>query len=96
MMTYDRHHGYEVTRMNRQDFKIDHYIPLCMGGSNEADNLWPQHKSVYAATDPIEQRLCELLASGEMRRAEAVELVRQAKADLDEARRLTARYSRNR
>jgi len=96
MVTYDNHLGYQVTRMNRQDFKIDHYIPLCMGGSNKTDNLWPQHKSVYAATDPIEQRLCELVASGEMRQAQAVGLVRQAKGDLDEARRLTARYSRTR
>jgi hypothetical protein len=96
MVTYDNQLGFQVTLMNRQDFKIDHYIPLCMGGSNKTDNLWPQHKSVYAATDPIEQRLCELVASGEMRQAEAVGLVRQAKADLDEARRLTARYSRTR
>jgi len=91
--TYDARLGFRVGDMNRQEFKIDHYIPLCMGGSNAEENLWPQHQTVYSATDPIEQRLCELVAAGTMRQVEAVDLIRQSKADLAEARRLTLRYS---
>src|SRR5688500_1500919 len=38
---YDRRYGYHIGEMNRQEFKIDHFIPLCMGGSNGRRNLWP-------------------------------------------------------
>ncbi|MCX6130207.1 MAG: hypothetical protein NTX25_14225, partial [Proteobacteria bacterium] len=45
--TYDSQLQYTIASMSRNDFKIDHYIPLCMGGANDVANLWPQHKSVY-------------------------------------------------
>ncbi len=80
---YDERFGYEIENMNRQDFKIDHYIPLCMGGSNDSENLWPQHKSVYAITDPLEPALCGKMAEGRLKQADAIKLVKEAKADLD-------------
>lgn len=80
---YDHDLDYSIQSMNRGDFKIDHYIPLCMGGSNHADNLWPQHKSVYQETDPIEPLLCELMSRGVMRQSEAIQIIREAKANLD-------------
>lgn len=80
--TYDSQLGYSVGEMNRQDFKIDHFIPLCAGGSNEKRNLWPQHKSVYQVTDPLEPLLCEKMAQGLLRQAEAIKLIREAKLDL--------------
>lgn len=83
--TYDREFGFEIGRMGRSEFKIDHYIPLCMGGSNSSKNLWPQHKSVYAKTDPLEPKLCELMAAGKMLQRVAMEKMRQAKNHLDEA-----------
>lgn len=82
---YDRKLGYRIQSMDRQAFKIDHYIPLCMGGSNRPDNLWPQHRSVYEVTDPLEQVLCEKMALGDIRQAQAIDLIRQAKNDLDKA-----------
>ena len=85
METYDEKLSYKVTSMKRADFKIDHYIPLCMGGSNQPNNLWPQHESVYEITDPLEQIACEKMAAGKLRQAEAVELLRRAKANLGEA-----------
>ena len=84
MRVYDRQLGYSTTRMNRQDFKIDHYIPLCAGGANEADNLWPQHKSVYEITDPMEQAVCEAMARGDLLQKDAVELIKRGKNNLDE------------
>jgi hypothetical protein len=86
---YDRDLGYGVGRMNRGDFKIDHFIPLCMGGANERGNLWPQHKSIYVQTDLIEQRLCELMAAGQLSQADAVAKIRRVKFHLDEAAALT-------
>ena len=79
---YDVNLGYETQVMNRQDFKIDHYIPLCAGGSNQADNLWPQHKSVYMITDPIEPLVCAKMSAGRLKQADAIKLVRRAKLDL--------------
>lgn len=84
MREYDAKLGYQVTEMQRSAFKIDHFIPLCMGGSNNQDNLWPQHVSVYNITDPLEPAFCEKMAQGKLRQAEAVELIRRAKHNLAE------------
>jgi hypothetical protein len=92
---YDRQFGYETTQMQRTAFKIDHLIPLCMGGSNKADNLWPQHVSIYEQTDPFEPFLCGAMASGKLKQAEAVQIILSVKQDPfhaeDEMRKLEAR-----
>jgi hypothetical protein len=83
--------GYRTRQMDRQDFKIDHYIPLCMGGSNDIKNLWPQHKSVYAITDPLEPVLCDKMAQGRLLQKKAVEIIMYAKAHLDEVPEIIAK-----
>lgn len=55
--------GYSIPG-HRKNYKIDHFIPLCAGGSNHQNNLWPQHKSIYTITDPIEFLGCQKLAKG--------------------------------
>jgi hypothetical protein len=82
---YDNRLGFKIGTMNRSDFKIDHYIPLCMGGANSTDNLWPQHKSVYTVTDPIEPKLCNLMAVGHIQQAEAIRLIKGVKHNLNTA-----------
>lgn len=77
---YDQVLGTQVAQMPREDFKIDHYIPLCAGGSNETTNLWPQHVTVYELTDPLEPLICEKMADGELSQAEAVRIIKRAKA----------------
>jgi hypothetical protein len=82
--------------MERTTFKIDHLIPLCLGGSNDTDNLWPQHESIYQNTDPLEPFLCEVLASGRIKQLEAVELILTIKQNPftapEELRKLEAIY----
>jgi hypothetical protein len=85
---YDNELGYKIAEMNRQDFKIDHYIPLCMGGDNSENNLWPQHKSVYVVTDPLEKALCEKMAAGDLNQTDAIRLIKKAKADLREVEKI--------
>ena len=80
---YDRQFGYKIEQLPRGDFKIDHYIPLCMGGDNDVSNLWPQHMSVYEITDPLETLLCEKMAQGRLAQKAAVTLIMQAKNYLD-------------
>ena len=82
---YDAQLGYRIRSMSRGDFKIDHYIPLCMGGSNRPTNLWPQHKSVYTITDPLEALLCEKMAEGRLKQADAIDMIKEAKNDLAHA-----------
>jgi hypothetical protein len=79
---YDSQFGYAIGTMPREEFKIDHFIPLCAGGSNRGDNLWPQHKTVYEITDPVEPLICQRMAEGKLMQADAVTLVRKAKFDL--------------
>ncbi|MBC7428593.1 MAG: hypothetical protein H7336_08285 [Bacteriovorax sp.] len=81
---YDSLFGYSIKSMNRGDFKIDHLIPLCAGGANDEQNLWPQHKSVYTITDPLEPLVCQKMADGKLKQADAVKLVLQAKMNLDQ------------
>lgn len=82
---YDQQFGYSIQSMPRRDFKIDHYIPLCAGGSNNEDNLWPQHSSVYKVTDPLEPLVCEKMADGKLSQADAISFIRAAKNDLSKA-----------
>jgi hypothetical protein len=76
---YDEEMGYSIGDMQRSQFKIDHFIPLCAGGSNSVKNLWPQHQSVYKITDPIEPRVCQLMGLGGITQNEVVAMVNFAK-----------------
>lgn len=85
---YDQDLGYRIRSLPRKQFKIDHYIPLCMGGSNDAENLWPQHESVYRITDRLEGLLCEKMAEGVLTQAHAVDMIKRAKNNLNEVPRI--------
>ncbi len=82
---YDDVFKYRIGSMPRSDFKIDHLIPLCAGGSNEESNLWPQYKKVYNITDPLEPELCAAMSRGKLLQRDAVTLILRAKNNLDEA-----------
>src|SRR5690606_28325058 len=71
--------GFRTRSIDRQKFKIDHYIPLCAGGSNEPSNLWPQHVSVYTITDRLEEMICSKMAEGRLKQKDAVDIIREAK-----------------
>jgi hypothetical protein len=76
---YDRKLGFHTTEMDRNQFKIDHLIPLCMGGSNHSNNLWPQHQDVYAFTDPVEPYLCDLMSVGRLKQADGIRIIKEIK-----------------
>lgn len=80
---YDENFGYSIRQMNRGDFKIDHFIPLSIGGSNTIENLWPQHKSVYGVTDDLEQALFDKISQGRIKQAEAIRVIREGKLNLE-------------
>ncbi len=88
MKEYDQKFNYHILSLPRVDIKIDHLIPLCAGGSNDISNLWPQHKSVYAITDPIEPVICAKMAQGRLKQKDAVSLVIEAKTHLERASKI--------
>lgn len=84
---YNEKLGYQILPQQRRNFKIDHYIPLCMGGSNDKRNLWPQHKSIYQHTDELEMVACQKMASGRISQSRAVDVIKAAKEDYQDAHR---------
>lgn len=84
-----RNDGYRLDPKERSSYKIDHLIPLCAGGSNNEDNLWPQHKSVYEITDPMEPAACDAMKAGKIKQAEVVKLILAAKRDLSLVKKTT-------
>jgi hypothetical protein len=79
---YDEELGFEIRQMSRNDFKIDHFIPLSIGGSNDEENLWPQHKSIYAYSDKIELYVFQLMEKDKILQKEAIALVKECKLEL--------------
>lgn len=79
---------YKMTRYSRHQFKIDHYIPLCMGGANEPANLWPQHLTISLITDKSEALLCKAMSLGKLKQSAAIESMTRAKNDHAYARQL--------
>ncbi len=54
------------------DYEIDHLIPLCLGGSDDLSNLWPQpRRSIEPiwnaeAKDRLERLLCDMVCAGQI------------------------------
>lgn len=76
--------NFVINDSNRNEFKIDHYVPLCMGGSNAIENLWPQHRSISEITDKLEEDLCLQLKDGRITQEAAISKMKYAKFHLDE------------
>ena len=79
---YDQELGYKIRTMNRGDFKIDHFIPLSIGGSNDVENLWPQHKSVYAYSDKLELLLFQAMEADKIKQMDAIRVIKECKTEL--------------
>jgi hypothetical protein len=85
---YNEKLGFHIEQEDRQQFKIDHMIPLCAGGGNDVTNLWPQHETVWVITDPIDDLVCKKMADGRLLQKRGVELIIRAKQHLDEAQQI--------
>jgi hypothetical protein len=61
------------------DYEIDHLIPLCLGGSDDPSNLWPQpRRSIEPkwnaeAKDRLERLICDMVCGGQLDIATAQE-----------------------
>jgi hypothetical protein len=63
------------------DYEIDHLVPLCLGGGDDASNLWPQpRRSIEPkwnaeAKDRLERELCRLVCDGLLDLGDAQEAI---------------------
>lgn len=89
-----RRNGYRLSYSNRSSYKIDHYIPLCAGGSNNNENLWPQHLSISKVTDSLEKLGCDKMALGKITQSQFVRLIKRVKNDLSQASTVRNELSR--
>lgn len=57
---------YQIVKGGR-DFEVDHRVPICAGGADVKENLWPQlgwlHPS-YHDKDRLEDQICRLICKG--------------------------------
>lgn len=61
------------------DFKLDHTIPLELGGSNATDNLKIVPTALWASYTPVENHLAKLLKAKKLSKSEAVDLITKFK-----------------
>lgn len=70
---------YGVPTACREQYTIDHYVPLSLGGSNQPTNLWPEHKDVKATRQNLEQDLYDRIKAGTISQRQALEVLLHAK-----------------
>jgi hypothetical protein len=72
---------YHLPWERRAEFKIDHLIPLELGGADTLDNLWPQKMSARPYGSDRKELLAEVLLekvrAGKMTLAQAQEEIRR-------------------
>lgn len=67
---------YGIPWKQRGLYELDHFIPLCLGGSNEVANLFPQSWEAAKRKDVLEARLCRAFAAGRLSQDDAVAQLR--------------------
>lgn len=71
--------AYSVPVNKRQNYTIDHFIPLSIGGSNAFENLWPEHKKLKEKRLFLELDTYLELERGEITQKEAIRRITEAK-----------------
>lgn len=69
-MKIAQHYG--VPRADWSKYEFDHLIPVCIGGSSDIRNIWPEPLDDAHRKDLLEDRLCNDLRAGRINQADAV------------------------
>lgn len=66
---------YKIPKNDRNNYTIDHIIPLSLGGSNNFKNLWPEHYEVKNRRKDLEYELFVYLRDGKINHANAIKTI---------------------
>ncbi len=69
-----KHYGIPDSDFSQYEF--DHFIPLAIGGSNDASNLWPQRFDQAKQKDVLEVQLYAKMMAGKVTQKSAVAQIR--------------------
>ena len=58
-------------------YEFDHLIPLCAGGANSEENLWPEPIAEAKKKDVLEINICMEMKAGTLKQADAVQKVHE-------------------
>jgi hypothetical protein len=58
--------NYHIPWANRRLYKVDHLIPIELGGANTITNLWPEFDPTAKLKDRVENRLHALVCTGKV------------------------------
>ena len=64
-----------IPRADWSNYEFDHLLPICAGGSNSSDNLWPEPLAEAKKKDILEVDICLALRAGTIKQADAVQKI---------------------
>lgn len=70
---------YGIDLSERDQYTIDHIIPLSIGGSNSELNLWPEHKNVKQSRPNLETCIFNLVKNDLIKQKIAVDFILKVK-----------------
>jgi hypothetical protein len=78
-MKHAVYQAYGIPLRCKDQFTVDHIIPLSIGGSNRIENLWPEHRRVKATRLEFETEIHLMVQEGRINQRDAIDQVRRIK-----------------
>jgi len=72
---------YRIPKKCRKQYTIDHLLPLAIGGNNNLQNLWPEHKAIKSLRQNLEFNIYMKLKKTLINQQEAIDIVMEAKVN---------------
>lgn len=70
---------YQIPSRCRHQYTVDHFYPLALGGSNDRENLWPEHVAIKRSRQNLETRLFAAMRAGQISQEAALREIEENK-----------------